>query len=227
MDDPTTGPEAGAGLTAEPGGPDEPDLTQAPESDLDLTAVAPEVLADSLGQYVRASLRRIKNGESGALPIIVGLIVIIIFFQAERSQFDSAINLVNLLVQASIYILLGAAQLFALILSEIDLSVGWTLALGAWVTAELIASPVSLPWWLGILGGVGACAVFGFVQGTIITRLHVPSFVVTLAGLLLLQGVVLELATVDKTAVGGVMSVDPSSPVYKLVNSNISNGASW
>jgi D-xylose transport system permease protein len=227
MDDPTTGSEAGAGLTAEPGDGDEPDLTQTPESDLDLTAAAPEVLADSLGEYLRALGRRIRNGESGALPIIVGLIVIVIFFQAERSQFDSPINLVNLLVQASIYILLGSAQLFALILSEIDLSVGWTLALGAWVTSELIASPVNFPWWLGILGGVGACAAFGFVQGTIITRLHVPSFVVTLAGLLLLQGVVLELATIDKTAVGGVISVDPSSPVYKLVNSNISTGASW
>ncbi|HWE34505.1 MAG TPA: hypothetical protein VG410_13520 [Solirubrobacteraceae bacterium] len=227
MDDPTTEPKAGAELTAEPGRSDEPDLTQAPESDIDLMAVAPEVLADSLGQYLRASLRRIKNGESGALPIIVGLIVIIIFFQAERSQFDSPVNLVNLLVQASIYILLGAAQLFALILSEIDLSVGFTLALGAWVTSELIASPVNFPWWLGIIGGVGVCAVFGFVQGTIITRLHVPSFVVTLAGLLLLQGVVLELATIDKTAVGGVISVDPTSPVYKLVNSNISNGVSW
>jgi len=227
MDDPTTGSEPGAGLTAEPGDGDESDLTQAPESDLDLTAVAPEVLADSLGQYVRASVRRIKNGESGTLPIVVALIVIIIFFQAERSQFDSPVNLVNLLVQASIFILLGAAQLFALILSEIDLSVGWTLALGAWVISELIASPVNLPWWLGILGGVGACAAFGFVQGTIITRLHVPSFVVTLAGFLLLEGVVIELATIDKTAVGGVISVDTSSPVYKLVNSNISNGASW
>jgi len=227
MDDPTTGSDAAAGLTPEAGGSDAPDLTQAPESELDLAAVAPEVLANSLGEYVRAWGRRIKNGESGALPIVVGLIVIIIFFQAERSEFDSPINLVNLLVQASIYILLGAAQLFALVLSEIDLSVGFMLAIGAWVTAELIASPVNFPWWLGILGGVGACAAFGFVQGTIITRLHVPSFVVTLSGLLLLEGVMIELATVDKTAVGGVISVDPSSPLYKLVNSNISTGVSW
>ena len=173
MDDSSTESKVGAGLAAEAGGSGEPDPTQAPESDLDLAAVAPEVLADSLGEYLRASLRRIKNGESGALPIIVGLIVIIIFFQAERSQFDSPINLVNLLVQASIYILLGAAQLFALILSEIDLSVGWTLALGG-VTSELIASPVNFPWWLGILGGVGACAAFGFVQGTIITGFTCP-----------------------------------------------------
>jgi D-xylose transport system permease protein len=228
MDDTTTEPEGGAGgLAAAESTDAATDRTQAPESELDLTAVAPEVLADSLGEYLRALGRRIKNGESGALPIIVGLVVIIIFFQAERSQFDSPINLVNLLVQASIYILLGAAELFALILSEIDLSVGFMAAFGGWVTAELIASPVNLPWWLGILGGIAACGAIGYVQGTIITRLHVPSFVVTLAGLLLLEGVVIELATVDKTAVGGVISLNPSSPVYKLVNSNISNTVSW
>jgi D-xylose transport system permease protein len=229
MDDSTTEPEGGAGglAAAEAADADAPDLTQAPETDIDLMAVAPEVLADSLGDYLRALGRRIKNGESGALPIVVGLIVIIIFFQAERSQFDSPINLVNLLVQASIYILLGAAELWALILSEIDLSVGYMAAFGGWVTAELIASPVNFPWWLGILGGIAACAAFGYLQGTIITRLHVPSFVVTLGGLLFLEGAVIELATIDKTAVGGVISVDPSSPVYKLVNDNLSNAVSW
>jgi D-xylose transport system permease protein len=199
----------------------------APESDVDLAAVAPEVLADSLSEYLRAWGRRIRSGESGALPIVVGLIVIIIFFQAERSQFDSAINLVNLFQQASIYILLGAAEIFALILSEIDLSVGFVLAVGGFITLELIASPINLPWWVGILGGVGATAVIGYIQGNLITRLHVPSFVVTLAGLLVWEGVTIELASADKSAVGGVISVSPSSPVYHLVNSNMSPTLSW
>ena len=66
------------------------DQAAAPESDVELAAAAPEVLADSLGEYLRAWGRRIRSGESGALPIVVGLIVIIIFFQVERSQFDSA-----------------------------------------------------------------------------------------------------------------------------------------
>jgi D-xylose transport system permease protein len=203
------------------------DPTAAPESEIDVTAVAPEVLADSLGDYLRAWGRRIRSGESGALPIIAGLVVIIIFFQIERSRFDSAINLVNLLTQAAIYILLGAAQLFALVLSEIDLSVGWVLAFGGFVIAELIAPPVSFPWWLGILCGIAATAAVGYVQGTLITRLHVPSFVVTLGGLLFWEGAVIELATIDKSAVGGVMSVSTTSPVFKLVNSNISPGLSW
>jgi D-xylose transport system permease protein len=203
------------------------DETATPETAAELTAAAPEVLADSLGDYLRAQWRRIKSGESGALPIIAGLIVIIIFFQIERSRFGSAENLVNLFQQASLYILLGAAQLFALILSEIDLSVGFVLAVGGFVIAELIAPPVNFPWWLGILGGVAVTGFIGYIQGTLITRLHIPSFVVTLAGLLFFEGVTIELATIDKSAVGGVMSVSTSSPVFKLVNGNIGVGASW
>jgi D-xylose transport system permease protein len=203
------------------------DETAAPEDDLAIKAAAPDVLADSLGEYVRVWGRRIRSGESGALPIVVGLIVIIIFFQVERSRFGSAENLANLFQQASLYILLGAAQLFALILSEIDLSVGFVLGVGAFVIAELIAPPVNFPWWLGILGGVAVTGFIGYIQGSLITRLHIPSFVVTLAGLLFFEGVVIELATIDKQAVGGVMSVSTSSPVFKLVNSNISPGVAW
>jgi D-xylose transport system permease protein len=203
------------------------DDTAAPETDAEIAAVAPEVLADSLGEYLRAWGRRIRSGESGALPIVVGLIVIIIFFQAERSQFDSAINLVNLLQQSSIYILLGAAEVWVLILSEIDLSVGFVLAVGGFITAELIASPINLPWWAGVIGGVGATGVIGYIQGNLITRLHVPSFVVTLAGLLVWEGVTIELAAADKSAVGGVISVSSTSPVYHLVNSNMSPTLSW
>jgi D-xylose transport system permease protein len=199
----------------------------APETDADLVTAAPEVLADSLPDYLRAQWRRVKSGESGALPVVAGIIIIVIFFQAERSRFGSDGNLVNLFDQASIYILLGAAQIFALILSEIDLSVGFVLAVGGMVIAELIAPPVNFPWWLGIICGVGVAAGIGYLQGTLITRLHIPSFVVTLAGLLFFEGVLIELATIDKQAVGGVISVSTSSPVFKLVNANLSVAAGW
>ncbi len=203
------------------------DETATPETEADLVTAAPEVLADSLGDYLRAQWRRIKSGESGALPVVAGLIIIVVFFQIERSRFGSDGNLVNLFDQASIYILLGAAQIFALILSEIDLSVGFVLAVGGMVIAELIAPPVNFPWWLGIICGVGVTAGIGYLQGTLITRLHIPSFVVTLAGLLFFEGILIELATIDKQAVGGVISVSTTSPVFKLVNGNISVAASW
>ena len=114
--------------------------------------------------------------------------MIIIFFQIERSRFDSA-DQPRQPARAVVDLhLLGAAEIFALILSEIDLSVGFVLAVGGFVIAELIASPVNFPWWLGIICGVGVTAAIGYLQGSLITRLHVPSFVVTLAGLLFLRG---------------------------------------
>jgi D-xylose transport system permease protein len=217
--DVSTEPEAAASA---------PDLDgEAGLSDAELAAVAPEILADSLPDYFRAWGRRIRNGESGALPIIGGLILIVIFFQAEQSTFLTAGNLVNLFTQAGTYILFGAAEIWVLLMSEIDLSVGYNAAVGAFVIAELIAPPVSLPWWVGIIGGLLATGGLGAIQGTLITRLGLPSFVVTLGGLLGFEGIMLELANVDKTAVGGVISIDSNSPVYKIVNANMSPGLGW
>jgi D-xylose transport system permease protein len=205
---------------------EEAELGEEP-TEAEIAAVAPEVLAESLGDYLRAMWQRVKSGESGALPVIAGLVLIVIFFQIEESTFLSAGNLVNLFVQSALFILFAAAEIWVLLLSEIDLSVGATAAVGGFVIAELIASPVNLVWWLGILGGLVVCAGIGLLQGTLITRLHLPSFIVTLGGLLGLTGVFIELATIDKTAVGGVISIDPTSPVYKLVNANMSPTLSW
>jgi D-xylose transport system permease protein len=201
---------------------------QAPAVDPTVVAGAPaELMVGSLGEYVRAWGQRIRSGDSGALPILVGLVVIVIFFQVERSEFLSSLNIVNLLVQAAVFVLLGAAEIFALLLSEIDLSTGFVAAVVGFVIAELIAPPVNLPWWLGILGGFAVAAAIGLLQGSLITRLHVPSFVVTLAGLLFWEGVMIELANIDKTAVGGVISISSNSPVYKLVNSQMSPTLGW
>jgi D-xylose transport system permease protein len=219
---------------------DPPDSTDAPTAapiappdeaevidDAALRLAAPEVLSDSLQEYVRAWLVRIRSGGSGALPIMGGLVALVIFFQIERSTFLTAGNIVNLLQQAAEYILFGVAEIFALLLSEIDLSVGYTAAVGAFIIAELIASPVNLPWWVAILAALAACGAFGVLQGTLITRLGLPSFVVTLGGLLFMNGVMLELANVDKSAVGGVIQIDPNSPIAKLVNSNMSPALGW
>jgi D-xylose transport system permease protein len=189
--------------------------------------IAPEILANSLSDYFAAWGKRIKSGESGAVPIMVGLVLIVIFFQIEQSQFLTAGNIVNLLVQSAVFILFGAAEIFVLVLSEIDLSVGYVAAVVGFVIAELIASPVNFPWWLGILGGLVVAGAIGALQGTLITRLHLPSFIVTLGGLLAFQGVMLELANFDKTAVGGVITISQNSPVYKLVNSNMSPAMGW
>jgi D-xylose transport system permease protein len=192
----------------------------------DVIAFAPEILADSLGQYLRAWWLRIRGGESGALPILVGLVLIVVIFQVQNSAFLSAINLVNLLVQASFFILLGLAEMFALLLSEIDLSVGFEAGVGAAIIAALISPPYSWPWWAGVIVGLLATTAIGALQGILITRLHLPSFVVTLAGLLGLSGVLIYVFDIDSGSTGGVLSIN-NKVVYNLVNGNMSPATGW
>jgi len=191
-----------------------------------LVVLAPDVLAGSLSDYLRAWWKRIRGGESGALPIIIGLIVICIFFEVQSSAFLTATNIVNLFVQATFIILLGMAELYALILSEIDLSVGFVGAVGAAIAMALMGSPQNWPWWAALIVGMAACAVIGALQGTIITRLKIPSFVVTLAGLLGWQGVLIYVFDVDKGAVGGVITVS-NSVIDDLVSGSMTPAAGW
>jgi D-xylose transport system permease protein len=209
-------PEAVVGVEEDPG-----------ISEATLAALPAEVFAQSLGDYFKAWARRLRNGESGALPVIVGLVAVVIFFQIEESTFLSSTNLVNLFVFAAIYVMFGLAELTALLLSEIDLSVGFAGGVGGFIIAELNAAPVNLPWWVGVIGGVAFTCFFGGIQGTLITRLGLPSFVVTLGGLLAAEGIMLELATIDKSAFGGVISLNGASPVYKLVGDEMSPTVSW
>ncbi len=166
------------------------------------------------------------RGESGALPILAGLVLIVVIFETQQPKFLSALNIVNLLVQAAFFILLGAAEIFALLLSEIDLSVGYVAAVGGAIIAALISPPYNWPWWAGVIVGLLASAALGALQGTLITRLHLPSFVVTLAGLLGFSGVLIYVFDVDKGSVGGVISIN-NKVVYNLVNGNMSQLASW
>jgi len=219
VDDPVAGgkgPESAPPSSAAPGS-----VTTSEE----LMALTPDV-ADSLRDYLRAWWKRIRGGESGALPIIAGLIVICIFFDVQSSAFFTSANIVNLFVQATFIILLGMAELYALILSEIDLSVGFVGAVGAAIALALIGSPTNWPWWAGLIVGLAACLVIGAFQGAIITRLKIPSFVVTLAGLLGWQGVLIYVFDVDKGAVGGVISVS-NGVIDDLVSGNMTPAAGW
>src|SRR5665647_1485993 len=129
--------------------------------------------ADSAGAYLRASWVRIKGGETGILPVIGGLL------------------LVSVLVQASVFSLLAMGEVFALLLGEIDLSIGFVAGLSAVVMAELVRPTVGWPWWAAIAAALVVCALIGALQGSLITRIGLPSFVVTLSGLLFWQGVML------------------------------------
>src|ERR1700761_7202225 len=203
------------------------DETATEQADQIALTASPELVANNLNEYFQAWGRRIRNGESGVVPILIGLIAIIIFFQLEQSKFLSATNLVNLFVQSALYVMFGVAEFFALIMSEIDLSIGYLAGVTAFTIAALMGDPVNLPWWLAVIGGLAVGAFCGALQGTLITRFGLPSFIVPLGGLLGFQGVMLELATIDKSATGGVLSINDTSPIAKLTSSQMSATVSW
>ena len=203
----------GPPLTPEP-------VTEAAASSAEL-AVAPELVANSLGEYLRAWAARIRAGDSGILPVIVGLIVIAVIFQTQNSNFLTAGNLVNLLVQGAAITLLGLGEVFALLLGEIDLSIGFVAGVAGVIAAELVAFPHNWPWYAAVGFALVVTAVIGLVQGSIITRLGLPSFVVTLAGLLGFQGVMLMMV-----GQGGTVPI-ASDVINDFANGNMTVGAGW
>jgi D-xylose transport system permease protein len=213
-------------MSEQPSPPTDIPGTAAAETSSDmpvsLGAVAPE-LSSSLGEYVRAWAKRIRSGESGVLPVIGGLILLVIIFQAKDSVFLSAGNLVNLLVQGSVFILLGMAEIWVLVLGEIDLSVGYVAGIGGTITA-ILSTTHNLPWWLAIAGGMLTTAAIGAVWGTLVIRLRLPSFVVTLAGLLGMEGLLLYLVNANGT--GGTIRIT-NSVLFDLANGNMSTVAGW
>jgi D-xylose transport system permease protein len=184
-------------------------------------AVAPELVAHSLPEYLRAWVARVRGGESGVLPVVGGLIVISILFQSLNSHFLTAGNLVNLLIQGAVYMLLAMGEVFALLLGEIDLSIGFVSGIGGVIVAELVKQSNGWPWWAAIIVGLLSCGAIGALQGTIIARLGVPSFVVTLAGLLGWQGVMLLIL-----GNGGVVPIN-TKVINNLTSGNLSVAASW
>jgi D-xylose transport system permease protein len=183
------------------------------------TGAAPDVMADSFSEYVKIWWTRVRNGESGALPVILGLAVIVVYFQARSSLFLSAGNLVNLIEQAAWIVTLGMAEVFVLLLGEIDLSIGYTSAIGAVFTCWLLVPPDPAPWPLAVLVGLAFPALFGLVEGVIITWLRLPSFVVTLAGQLAALGILLSLINTAAPGSGGTIRL------YNNVLNDIENGA--
>ena len=180
---------------------------------------APEVIADSLGEYIKIWWARVRSGDSGALPVLLGLVAIVIYFQARSSLFLSAGNLVNLMTQAAWIVLLGMAEVFVLLLGEIDLSIGYTSVIGATFTLWLLEPPGPAPWPVAVLVGLAFPALFGAVEGVIITRLRLPSFVVTLAGQL--AGLGLLLFIMDQAAPNGGGTIR----LYNNVLSDIEGGS--
>ncbi len=188
---------------------------------------APEVMANSLGEYTRIWLRRVRSGESGALPVIIGLIIIGAYFQISEHAFLSAGNIANLMTQAGFLITFCMAQTFPLLLGEIDLSLGFNAGIGGTVTLWMVAVHNPFPTWAAIVVGIAVCAAIAGIEGLIIVWLRIPSFVVTLAGLLGLNGVLLWLFNeTGSVGLGGVIQ-NHNGFINALVSENMSPLVGW
>jgi D-xylose transport system permease protein len=141
----------------------------------------------------RRALDNLKSGNLGVLPVVTGEILIVAFFSFTATNFFTAGNFVNVILQMAGVTMIALGVVFVLLIAEIDLSIGFLSGIAALTAAELqLPDGRNYPGWLCILIALGVVAVIGAAQGTIVAKVGVPSFVVTLAGLLIWQGVILR-----------------------------------
>ncbi len=170
-------------------------------------------------------IRRLWQGDTGLGPILIGLLVLIIYFEARTSVFLSAGNITNLFIQATIFILLGMAEIWLLLMGDIDLSIGYSAGIGGAVAVILTSTQHDWSWFIALPLGVLACVLISVVWGTIVIRLRLPSFIVTLAGQIGLLGVLLYLIN-SQGNTGGSLPVQ-EKVLYDLVNGDLSPVATW
>ena len=176
-------------------GPVVPDsVAAAPDTDDDTAppGVDSRLISDEpgLAGALRGFRRRVAQGELGNLPVLFGIVVIWAVFQILNDRFLSPVNLTNLMLQIAAMGTISVGIVLVLLLGEIDLSVGAVSGFTAGIMAVLNVKhgwPAVPAMGAAILAGLA----IGAFQGAWITKLRVPSFVVTLAGLLAWQGALL------------------------------------
>ncbi len=214
--------------TADPTPEPTVDLTAAKGSEDVLPAL---VVGQSLGQYLRAWVQRIRSGDSGVLPVMVGIVIVAIVFEiiTPENAYLRPSNLVYIFALSTVYMVLATAEIAVLLLGEIDLSIGSVALLGGTIAFKLVQQDPGpkWPWWAAILMALGCCALIGAIQGTLAARLRIPSFVVTLAGYLLFQGIIIIILG----GADGTLTVSPLVPnqavIFNLVQGVVSPTADW
>ncbi len=193
----------------------------------DVTVARPEpdpkepVDQAGLRGYWTALRRRVSGGELGSLPVIIGLVVIWAYLYSQNSRFLSAENLTNLGLQMAATGTISVGIVLVLLLGEIDLSVG---AVSGVCGGALVVLNVNR----GMNAGVAIVlalligALIGTFQGLVFTRFGVPSFVVTLAGLIGWQGVQLQIL-----GKAGTINLPFTGGVAKLTTTFFSPAVSW
>jgi D-xylose transport system permease protein len=204
------------------------DLTAAPK--VAAADVPPEILAQSLGQYLRAWWLRVRSGNSGVLPVVLGMVLVAVIFEIVTPEhaFLRPSNLVYIFGLSTVYMVLAMAETVVLLLGEIDLSVGAVALFGGVIAFKLVQQPgPGWPWWAAILAALACCGLIGAFTGTLTARLKIPSFVVSLGMFLLFSGILV----VVLGGANGTVSVSSSAlsqrVIYDLVQGLIAPIASW
>jgi D-xylose transport system permease protein len=163
---------------------------------------------------------RIKSGDIGALPAVLGLVVLCGVFGIMSNVFITSSNFANLITQAAAVTVIAMGLVFVLLLGEIDLSAGYASGVCGAVLVILITKH-GWAWFLALPVSIIVGAILGFSIGTLVARLGIPSFVVTLAAFLGFQGLLLLLA-----GEGGTIQIsDPA--ILAVENNNLSPALSW
>jgi len=191
-------------------------------------AIVPEPTPEqtqTLSGYIQVWWQGVRGGELGSLPIILGLVAIFVVFGILEDNFLTERNFTNLLLQMAAVATIAIGIVFVLLIGEIDLSVAFVSAVGG-VVMTLLLRPDNpgWPWWAAILFALACTTAIGFSQALVITKAGVPSFVVTLAGLLIWSGVVLILTTQYSTA--GTIRVQDEK-VVDIANGFLSDVWGW
>ncbi len=184
------------------------------------TKVAP-AQHQSLGAVFHDYRSRLRGGDVGALPAVLGAFVLVIVFTAmSGNKVTGAFNFSNLILQGSAIAVFAMGLVFVLLLGEIDLSAGYTGGVAAAVVGNLMTDH-GTNWVLALVAGLVCGAVIGLVNGVLVANLGVPSFVVTLAGFLAFQGILLL-----QTGAGGTIPYRDSH-VLAIMNKNMPLWLGW
>jgi D-xylose transport system permease protein len=159
-----------------------------------VTEAQPARSSAGLSGLLHERWESIRSGDVGSWPVIVGLAAIVIFFSQRNANFFTAVNFDNLIVQMAGTATIAIGVVFVLLLGEIDLSIGYVSGVAGVVVAELQlpGSGHQLPGLIAIVLAILTGVVIGAFQGSFVALIGVPSFVVTLAGLIAFQGVIIE-----------------------------------
>ena len=176
--------------------------------------------APSLRSQVREYGQRLRGGDMGSLPAIAGLVVLCGVFSALDPAFATPRNFANLFGQGAQITVIAMGLVFVLLLGEIDLSAGYTSGVCAAVLAVLLTDK-GWPWYLAVLAALVTGTAIGSVLGTLVAKVGIPSFVVTLAAFLAFQGVLLIMISGGKN----ISITDPT--ILALVNKNLPVWLGW